>query len=169
MFSDFQNHVIGVPQIAPLVTNNSFDGSGANEDFGREAVTGDSADRYKFRTSPLRNIALQPTFMHNGAFTNLEDAVRHHLDIATSARGYTPASQGLDTDLRGPTGPIDPVLARIDPLLATPIVLTSEQFDQLIAFVRYGLLDPRAQPQKLRRLVPRTVPSGQPVLRFEFP
>ena len=25
------------------------------------------ADRYKFRTSPLRNVALQPAFFHNGA------------------------------------------------------------------------------------------------------
>ena len=30
---------------------------GANEDFGKEQVTGDPADRYKFRTSPLRNVA----------------------------------------------------------------------------------------------------------------
>ena len=55
MFSDFQDHVIGVPQIAPQVTNNQFDGPGANEDFGLEQITGDPADRYKFRTSPLRN------------------------------------------------------------------------------------------------------------------
>ena len=86
MFSDFQDHVIGVPQIAPQVTNNTFDGPGANEDFGREQVTGDPADRYKFRTSPLRNVAVQPTFMHNGAFTSLEDAVRHHLERGQSPR-----------------------------------------------------------------------------------
>jgi len=36
--------------------------------FGREQITGDPQDRYKFRTSPLRNVAVQPTFMHNGAF-----------------------------------------------------------------------------------------------------
>ena len=82
MFSDFQDHVIGVPQIVPRVTNSVFDGPLANEDFGREEVTGDPADRYKFRTSPLRNVALQPTFMHNGAFTSLEAAVRHHLNVA---------------------------------------------------------------------------------------
>ncbi len=90
MFSDFQDHVIGVPQIAPLVTNNTFDGPGMNEDFGREQISGDMADRYKFRTSPLRNIALQPTFMHNGAFTSLDDAVRHHLNVVESATGLHP-------------------------------------------------------------------------------
>jgi cytochrome c peroxidase len=169
MFSDFQDHDIGVPQIAPQVTNNTFDGAGANEDFGREQITGDPQDRYTFRTSPLRNVAVQPTFMHNGAFTSLEDAVRHHLDVVASARHYTPASQRLAADLSGPTGPIEPVLARVDPILATPIALTNEQIDQLVAFVRDGLLDPRATPERLRRLVPRSVPSGRPVLIFEFP
>ncbi|MGQ0602053.1 MAG: cytochrome-c peroxidase [Anaerolineales bacterium] len=169
MFSDFQVHVIGVPQIAPLLTNSVFDGPDATEDFGLEQITGAPQDRYQFRTSPLRNVALQPTFMHNGAFTSLEDAVRHHLNVMESARAYSPVGQNLDDDLMGPTGPIEPVLARLDPLLAIPVNLTEEQLDQLIAFVRYGLLDPRATPERLRRLVPHSAPSGRPVLIFEFP
>jgi cytochrome c peroxidase len=95
--------------------------------------------------------------------------VRHHLNVVASARHYTPARQQLAADLSGPTGPIEPVLARVDPILTTPITLTSEQIDQLVAFVRHGLLDPRAKPEHLRRLVPRSVPSGRPVLIFEFP
>ncbi len=169
MFSDFQNHVIGVPQVAPSLTNNSFDGPGANEDFGLEQVTGDPADRYAFRTSPLRNVALQPTFMHNGAYTSLEDAIRHHLDVEAALRRYTPAGQGLDADLAGPTGPWEPVLARLDPRLAQPIVLSDQEFRQLVAFVREGLLDRRARPERLRRLVPKSLPSGRPPLIFEFP
>jgi cytochrome c peroxidase len=168
MFSDFQDHVIGVPQIAPQVTNNSFDGPGANEDFGLEQITGNPIDRYKFRTSPLRNVNLQSSFMHNGAFTSLEDAVRHHLNVVDSVRRYNPNSQQLPADLSGPIGPMIPVLARLDPLLATPISLTSAEFDQLVAFVRYGLLDPRADPRFLRRLVPHSVPSGRHMLLFEF-
>jgi cytochrome c peroxidase len=169
MFSDFQDHVIGVPQIAPSVTNNSFDGPGANEDYGLEQISGNPTDRYKFRTSPLRNIAVQPTFMHNGAYTSLDDAIRHHLDVVGATLHYTPANQQLAADLSGPTGPSAPVLARIDPLLATPIPLTEQQIKQLITFVRDGLLDPRARPENLRRLIPQTVPSGRPTLTFEFP
>ena len=168
MFSDFEDHVIGVPQVSPIVTNNNFDGSGANEDFGLEQISGDSDDRYKFRTSPIRNVAVQATFMHNGAFSRLEDAVRHHLNVFDSALNYTPANQNLAGDLSGPTGPIAPVLARVDPILATRINLTTDQFRQLVAFVRYGLLDPRARPENLRKLVPRSVPSGRPTLTFEF-
>jgi cytochrome c peroxidase len=169
LFSDFRTHVIGVPQIAPAVTNNAFDGPGANEDFGREQVTGDPADRYQFRTSPLRNIAVQPTFMHNGAYTSLEDAIRHHLDPAAAIRRYTPAGQSLDADLVGPTGPSAPVLAHLDPLLAAPLPLTEEEIQQLVAFVRDGLLDARARPERLRPLVPKRLPSGLPGLAFEFP
>ncbi len=169
MFSDFQDHVAGIPQIAPHVTNNNFDGPGANEDYGRQQVTGSLADRYQFRTSPLRNVALQPTFMHNGAFTSLEAAIHYHLDAAGSAPGYSPASEHLAADLRGPLGPMAPVLARLDPLLAAPVRLNDEQFRQLVAFVRYGLLDQRAAPGRLRQLVPRAVPSGRAVLVFEFP
>jgi cytochrome c peroxidase len=167
MFSDFEQHVIGVPQIAPLNSNMTFDGPGQNEDFGLEQVTGNPNDRYKFRTSPLRNVALQPALFHNGAFTNLEDAVRHHLNVFTSALNYDPIAAGVDSDLLAPMGPINPVLDRIDPLLAQPIELTEEEFRQLVDFVRYGLLDPRAKPESLRKLIPTSVPSGFPVLNFE--
>jgi cytochrome c peroxidase len=171
MFSDFQMHVIGVPQIAPFFGvgegNVIFDGPGRDEDFGLEQVTGQAADRYRFRTSPLRNAALQPAFFHNGAFTRLEDAIRHHLDVFDSARDYDPRRAGVDPDLRHRLGPIEPVLARIDPLLATPIELSPAEFQHLVAFVKYGLLDERARRQNLCRLVPDEVPSGLPTMQFE--
>jgi cytochrome c peroxidase len=167
MFSDFSQHVIGVPQIAPVAGNVTFDGPGQNEDFGLEQITGDPNDRYMFRTSPIRNVALQPAFFHNGAFTRLEDAVRHHLDVFTSARNYSPVVAGVAPDLMAPMGPIEAVLARVDPILATPVNLTDEEFSQLVDFVRNGLLDQRAKPENIRKLIPRSVPSGFPVLRFE--
>ena len=167
MFSDFREHVIGVPQVAPSLSNMVFDGPGANEDFGLEQVTGHPADRYGFRTSPLRNVALQPAFMHNGAFVRLEDAVRHHLNADSSARAYTPAA--LATDLRGPPGPIEPVLARLDPQLRAPSTLSEAELRDLVSFVRDGLLDPAARPERLRRLIPEKLPSGRSPLTFQFP
>jgi len=166
MFSDFREHVIGVPQVAPSFGNVVFDGPAANEDFGLEQVTGSPADRYGFRTSPLRNVALQTTFMHNGAFVRLEDAIRHHLDVETSARGYSP--RDLAPDLRGPTGPIEPVLRRLDPLLRKPLRLSDSDFASLVEFVRSGLLDPNARPERLRRLVPEKLPSGRAGFVFQF-
>src|SRR5262249_9349928 len=114
-----------------------------------------------------RNVALQPAFFHNGAFTRLEDAVRHHLDVFTSARNYSPVAAGVAPDLTAPMGPIGPVLERVDPILVMPIGVSDEEFRQLVDFVRNGLLDRRARPENLRKLIPRSVPSRFPVLRFE--
>ena len=167
MFSDFRQHVAGIPQIAPAVGNVTFDGPGANEDFGLEQVTGNPNDRYAFRTSPLRNLALQPTFFHNGCFTKLEDAVRYHLNAIGSAPTYNPIAAGVDADLQGPQGPIAPVLARIDPALAPPVTLSTDEFRQLIAFLRTGLLDPKANAHDLRKLIPARVPSGRSIHVFQ--
>jgi cytochrome c peroxidase len=171
MFSDFQMRCIGVPQIAPFfgvgLGNVIFDGPGQDEDFGLEQITGNSADRYKFRTSPLRNAAVQAAFFHNGAFTRIEDAIRHHLNVPVSAQSYNAVRAGVDHDLTHRLGPIEPVLARLDTLLSQPIQLSADEFENLVAFVRDGLLDPRVSKQNLCKLPPAAVPSGMPVFRFE--
>jgi cytochrome c peroxidase len=111
-------------------------------------------------------VALQPTFMHNGAFVRLEDAIRYHLDAGRHASEYTPSA--LATDLRGPMGPIAPVLSRLDPALRAPVALTDQELSDLVSFVAEGLLDPAARPVRLRHLVPQVLPSGAPALTFEF-
>ena len=55
---------------------------------------------------------------------------------------------------------------RVAPLL-TPIELTNGEFRDLVAFVRDGLHDPKATQKSLCRLIPKSVPSGQPMLFFE--
>jgi cytochrome c peroxidase len=171
MFSDFKMHVIGVPQIAPYfgigTGNVIFDGPGQDEDFGLEQVTGNPSDRYKFRTSPQRNAALQPAFFHNGAFRNLDDAIQHHLDVFRSARTYHAKFAGIDDDLTYRLGPIEPVLLRLDPLLAIPVRLAPDEFHDLVAFVHDGLLDERARGQNLCSLIPDAAPSGFDLPRFE--
>lgn len=179
MFSDFEMHVIGVPQIAPKksqfggdssdieVGNFEFKGPGNNEDFGLEEITNRITDRYKFRTSPLRNVAVQPTFSHNGAWTRLEDVIRHHLNPPEFARKYDPAAAGVAEDLRKNMGPIEPVLMRLSPLLAQPVELSASEFNDLVAFVHDGLLDSRAKPEELCKKIPQKVPSGKPLPKFE--
>jgi cytochrome c peroxidase len=164
MFSDFRQHVAGIPQINPSLSNMVFDGPGMDEDFGLEQVTGNAGDRYAFRTSPLRNVALQPAFMHNGAFVRLDDAIRYHLAAIDGAAAYDTAL--LPADLQG-TGPIQPVVDRLDLLLRTDPQLSEDEFDALVAFVRDGLLDGGAGPQRLRRLIPHRLPSGRATLTFE--
>ena len=49
-----------------------------------------------------------------------------------------------------------------------PIRLSPAAIDPLVAFVRDGLRDPRATEASFRDLVPESVRSDRPVLRFEF-
>jgi len=170
MFSDFAAHAIGVPQIAPGfgagVGNVIFAGPGNDEDFGLEEFTGSEADRYKFRTAPLRNLAVSPGFFHNGAFTRLEDAIRFHLNVIDGARNYDPVKAGVPADLTHHVGPAVPA-SRIDPLMQRPIRLSNGEVKDLVAFVRDGLLDPRVNTEELCKLVPPRVPSGERTLIFD--
>jgi cytochrome c peroxidase len=171
MFSDFKNRTVGVPQIAPFFGlgkgNTIFDGPGEDEDFGLEQVSGQTDDRYKFRTSPLRNVALQPSFFHNGAFTRLDDAIRHHVNVPASVGSYNPKKAGVAKDLTHRQGPSAPVLQALDPLLAMPLRLSDSEFEDLHRFVATGLLDRRARPRFLCELVPERLPSGMRPLRFQ--
>jgi cytochrome c peroxidase len=171
MFSDFKNYRIGVPPLAPEFGvgkgNVRFAGPAEDEDLGAEHSTGDPADRYAFRATPLRNIALQPNFFHNGSFDKLENAIRHHLNVYESARNYDPAANGVPADLRVLRPPLEPVLANIHPRLRTPIALTEQEFNDLVSFVRDALLDARASSQNLCRTIPTSVPSGMTLMNFQ--
>jgi len=185
MFSDFQTHVAGIPQIAPkgfglkqggnpqnpddLPGNFEFSGLSHDEDFGREELTGDPVDRYAFRTAPLRNLILQPAFFHNGAFTRLKDALQYHLYTMDAAPAYDPVAAGLDADLTVRHGPIEPVLKRLDPriIAMNNMALSDHEFADLLEFLRSGLLDRRALPENLCKVIPASVPSGRKVLTFQ--
>jgi cytochrome c peroxidase len=168
MFSDFENHVAGIPQLAPAfgasTSNMIYDGPGENEDFGAMQVSGDAADKYMFRSAPLRNIALSPAFFHNGAFARLEDAIRFHLDPTQS---YDPAGAGIDVDLTLREGPrVDE--ARLHPMFRNGgISLSPVQIRDVTQFVKTGLLDPRAKKENLCSMIPKAVPSKLKVLTFE--
>jgi cytochrome c peroxidase len=152
---------------AAATTQALFDGPLADEDLGREDVTGDPAKRYRFRTPSLRGVAIEAACMHDGAFTTPSDAIRHHLNAQASLLVYDPAQRRVAPDLAGPVGPRAALLIALDPRLATPLVLAPTEIDDLVAFVRDGLLDPRARAERLRHLVPNVVPSGNATLFFQ--
>ena len=168
MFSDFENHVAGIPQLAPVfgrgTSNMIYDGVSEDEDFGAMQVSGDPSDKYKFRTAPLRNIALAPAFFHNGAFARLEDAIRFHLN---PSQEYDPSTAGIDRDLTRRMGP------RIGESYLHPLFrngginLSESQIVDVTQFVKTGLLDPRAKRESLCGMIPKSVPSKLKMLTFE--
>ena len=126
----------------------------------------ENGDTYKFRTSPLRNLAVQPAFFHNGAFTSLSDALHHHLDAVELGPHYDPVRARVAADLTHNTGPIAGVATSRSGFIKIP-PLSEQEFSDLLAFLRDGLLDPRARPEFLRRFIPTSVPSQLPLQVFE--
>ena len=181
MFSDFKMHNAGVPQIAPVfgkgTGNVAFrDASGnitsaGNLDLGLyEFLNDDEANKFKFRTSPLRNVGLQPAFFHNGAFTRLEDAVRFHLDAANLAKTYDPSTAGVAPDLKKPPAVnTDLVLKTLHPKLSTSPKLSEDEIKDLVTFLAEGLLDSRAGPDSLMQKIPASLPSGATLPTFVKP
>lgn len=74
LFSDSQHHTVAFPQIGP------GKGDTNNDDFGRERETGNSEDRYRFRTPSLLNIVQTAPYGHTGAYANLRDVIRHYVN-----------------------------------------------------------------------------------------
>ena len=165
--TDHDFHAVAVPQIGAGRGDIGPDGI-QNADFGREQVTGDPADRYKFRTPSLRNTALTGPWGHDGAYDTLEAMVRHMLNPAEGLENYdtTQAVLPSRTDLdaldfvhHGVQINRDAIAAAIDPL-AAPVNLNDRKVGLLIDFL-HALTDPASAD--LRSTLPMTVPSGLPL------
>lgn len=66
-----------------LLTNQAFLNNGLPpnpriNDLGRETVSGDPNDRYKFKVPSLRNVAYTAPYMHDGRFRTLESVLRFY-------------------------------------------------------------------------------------------
>lgn len=156
LLSDMGYHNIAAPQIGPGV------GKKAPLDLGRGRITDKPEDNFKFRTPPLRNVALTGPWMHSGAYTTLEAAVRHHLDPKKSLEKYD-ANQ-LDPRLQEMVHNKDLIGAwvynNLDHIVAAPTNLNDQEFSDLMDFL-YSFTDPRALG--LGSETPDKVPSGLPI------
>jgi cytochrome c peroxidase len=157
LFTDQQHHNICVPQIGP------GKGEEAPLDFGLGRETGDPADRFKFRTPPLRNVAITGPWMHDGAYNSLREAVGHHyLGPEYALRNYdvSQLDPELQNTFQGDDATITAILETVDPLMAALPALSDEEVDQILAFLQ-ALTSPSAAD--MRYHIPRSVPSGLPV------
>ncbi|HVF81007.1 MAG TPA: hypothetical protein VM884_03700, partial [Flavisolibacter sp.] len=100
----------------PLFTDFSYRNNGVEldlglNDHGRMRVTGNSGDDLKFRVPSLRNAELTSYYGHDGRMSVFRMMIRHYRTTITPG-------------------------ATLDPLLTNGIPLTSQQEDQLVAFIR---------------------------------
>ncbi len=163
--TDQSFHAIAMPQIGP----GKGDGPSGHEDYGRERVTGNPADRLKFRTPSLRNVALTAPYGHSGAFNSLEDVVKHHLHPVKSLRSYNAKRQAIL-----PAHPVldyDNYIAMDDPAIVNRITshnelkrfhYTKTEIARIIDFL-HALTDPASLDLRANVDVYKGVPSGLPL------
>ncbi len=161
LFTDQDFHCRLVPQVGPG-KESGIDGLW---DYGRGEVTGLENDLFCFRTPPLRNVAETGPWMHDGAFTTLEAAVRHEINPYESAKNYD-VSQLPEayqkTYLNGMTDFIIEHrwdLKMVDDYGAVHFV-DEQDISDLIAFLK-SLTSPHLAG--LTKHTPASVPSGLPV------
>ena len=155
LLSDQEFHDVAVAQIGP----GEGDGLSLHDDFGRMRVTGNVADRYRFRTTPLRNVELTGPYGHDGSFSSLRAFVEHYSESDAKLLAFDPMT--LEPSLRGTLQATAPdILLQRDPLLEG-VVLAPEVVDKLMAYMS-ALTDPAARD--LTHMIPQRVPSGLPVL-----
>lgn len=109
----FQQHCNSCHQ-EPLFTDLSFRnngiGPGPANDEGREPITLNPADKFKFKVPSLRNLAFTAPYMHDGRFYSLDAVLNHYSDEVKD-------------------------MPTLDPLLKNGIALTAVEKSQLKAFL----------------------------------
>ncbi len=152
--SDGLFHNVAVAQVGP----GEGDGTDGKDDFGRMRVTGAAAERYAFRTPPLRNVELSGPYGHDGAFTDLRAFVDHYSESDIKLRSFTTGHlEPLLQPTMRPT--IEQILATRDPLLQG-VVFPAQTIDEVTEFMK-ALTDPAARD--LAHVAPTRVPSGLPI------
>lgn len=155
-FSDEKFHNVAVAQVGPGQGN----GPSLRDDFGRMNVTGLAEERYRFRSTPLRNVELTGPYGHDGAITTLREFIEHYSEsdkklLAFNTSQLEPLLQRTLVDNAAA------ILAQRDTLLQG-VVLTPELVGKLMDYMSALTAD---AARDLSKTAPHRVPSRLPVDR----
>lgn len=154
--SDDEFHNVAVAQIGPGQGN----GESLRDDFGRMNVTGLVSDRYRFRTTPLRNVEITGPYGHSGSILSLRRFIEHYSESDLKLLGFDPFE--LEPALRSTVlANTAPIIAERDPIIVG-VVLTDDLVDKLMDYMS-ALTDPAVHD--LRKSIPAHVPSKLSVER----
>lgn len=163
LLTDQDFHAMALPPFGPGRTRRW---DPIPRDVGRMGATDDLEDAYRFRTPPLRNVALTAPYGHNGAYASLRDMVRHMADPASMRADWTPARatlpevpwlQEIDFVIQSDRLEMERHAATVD---VRPVSLSDADVDDIVAFLE-SLTGATALDRPLGR--PDRVPSGLPV------
>ena len=119
-----ESEMIQLAETIFVRSTQSFEGDSLS-DLGRYEMTGESSDKWRYRTPTLRNIDLTAPYMHDGSISTLEEVIRFYMKGGI-------ANEGLDSDLK----PFHLNEAELRQLLSFLKSLTSPYIGQLVIEAR---------------------------------
>jgi cytochrome c peroxidase len=142
-FSDYGFETVGVPRNGrlPATKDPSYFDLGLCEHDDALGQTKDERFCGAFRTPSLRNVAVRPAFMHNGAFTKLRDVVAFYATRATEPVRWYGAETYDDLPARYRDN-VNDVVAPYDRKAGGRSALDDDEIDAIVAFL--GTLTDRA-------------------------
>jgi cytochrome c peroxidase len=140
-FTDYSFHNIGTPENAALRALNGVAPGTVDDGLAlNPAVAGDPAQRGKFRTPTLRNVAVTGPYMHNGVFADLRTVMLFYNSYNTRSE-----ARKINPETGRPFGPPPvPDTLSLEELTHGP-ALEDERIDALVAFLK-TLTDARYEP-----------------------
>ena len=152
LFTDQKHYNIGVPQLGP--------GKGGDKPFdhGRARETGRVEDKFCFRTPPLRNVTETGPYMHNGAYAELEDVIRHHVDPLISLLAYDPDEFIEQNELINTFEVLNQSEVAVTIMETGVPALSNNEIQDLVSFLK--TLTATDIQRRLQATVPQAVPSG---------
>lgn len=160
LLTDHNFHALALPPFGPGRTRR-FDPYA--RDVGRMGESDVLEDAYRFRTPSLRNVELTGPYGHNGAYSKLEDIIRHHLNPQDAFDQWSPADAQLasapwlshtDFVVRSDAREMKRIRSTVD---IEPLFLSDIEIDDLVQFM-LALTGRSARHLPLG--VPSMVPSG---------
>lgn len=152
----------------PLLGNNSFFTSvgvpmyGAKpftQDRGRAEVTNEKFRTLFFKTPSLINVGLSAPYMHNGAFKTLREVIEHYNNIDASIENFDISKRRdefpVEVEVLNSASDRGTLKASIQAgFLLSGLELTKVSLDDLEAFLKEGLTDPKWDPRAPQSVSP---------------
>ncbi|MEZ4652077.1 MAG: cytochrome c peroxidase [Candidatus Eisenbacteria bacterium] len=139
-FQEFQVHNCAVCHAPPFFTDHSFRNIGLrdpDDDGGRFGITGNPADRGRFKAPSLRNAGLRDRLMHTGDITDVSDAIAFYRRI-----GHQHFTDNQD------------------PLVLGGINMSNQDATTIAGFISNALTDPRAAQRRFASSRPDLFSDG---------
>jgi cytochrome c peroxidase len=133
-FTDYGFDAVGAPR-NPRVRGHEDD-LGVCERTDRDNPSNDAQYCASFRTPSLRNVAVRPGLMHNGAFTRLRDAVKFYATRATNPERWYRSGVDFDDTPAAYRGQVNVTSVPYNRHRGAPPALDEGEIDAIVAFLR---------------------------------